>query len=363
MRVAIDGTPLLGARTGVATMVESLVAGFAGRDDTDVVAYAVSGRMALNGTVPNGVRTARSRLPAKVAWWFWERVDRPRIEHWTGAVDVVHGTNYVGPPSASPVVVTVHDLTFLRFPEMCTADTLRFPRLIRRAIGRGAHIHVPSDFVRGEVIDEFGVEPSRVVRIHHGLTTSTAGDPQRGRDRAGAAEYVLAVGTVEPRKNLPALVRAFDAIARDRAGLVLVIAGPSGWGADALTAAIHAARAADRIHRIGYVSPSERADLLAGARVFAYPSLYEGFGFPPLEAMAAGVPVVAGAAGALPEVLGDAALLVEPDDVDALAEALAQLLDNPALREQLVTRGRSRAAAYRWDIAVDGMLTLYRSLR
>ncbi|MBV8949854.1 MAG: glycosyltransferase family 4 protein [Actinobacteria bacterium] len=362
MRIAIDGTPLLGARTGVATMVESLVGRFAARDDTHVVAYAVSGRMSLDGGVPNGVDTARSRLPAKLAWWFWERADRPRIEHWTGAVDVVHGTNYVGPPAASPVVVTVHDLTFLRFPEMCTTDTLRFPRLLRRAFQRGAHVHTPSDFVRDEVIAEFAIDPARVVRIHHGLAPSAAGDASRGRARAGASRYVLAVGTVEPRKNLPVLVRAFDAVAGDDEDLVLVVAGPSGWGAEALAEATRVARASDRIRRIGYVSPAERADLLAGATLFAYPSLYEGFGFPPLEAMAAGVPVVAGAAGALPEVVGDAALFVDPHDADAVAAGLARLTDDETCRADLIARGRARAATYSWDIAVDEMLKLYRSL-
>jgi glycosyltransferase involved in cell wall biosynthesis len=362
VRIAIDSTPLLGARTGVATMVESLVTGLAACDETQVVAYAVSGRMGLDGTVPPHVKTARSRLPALAALWCWERADVPRIEHWTGPVDIVHGTNFVGPPAQSPVVVTVHDLTFLHFPEMCTPATARYPRLIRRALARGASLHVPSDFVRDEVVDAFGIEPSRVTSIHHGLTAVAPGDPVRARQRVGAAEYILAIGTVEPRKNLPVLVRAFDALAASRDELVLVVAGPPGWGADAFTTAVHGARAASRIHRLGYVSSEERADLLAGATVFAYPSVYEGFGFPPLEAMAAGVPVIAGAAGALPEVLGDAALLLDPHDADALSDAVARVLDDPQLREQLVTRGRERAAGYRWDIAVDQMLNLYRSL-
>jgi glycosyltransferase involved in cell wall biosynthesis len=362
VRIAIDGTPLLGARTGVATMVESLVTGMETRDDTEVVAYALSGRMGLVGAVPPGVETARSRLPAKFAWWCWERADRPRIEHWTGRVDVVHGTNYVGPPSASPVVVTVHDLTFLHFPEMCTADTLRYPRLLRRAIARGAYVHVPSDFVREEVVDAFDIDPSRVVRVHHGLSPAPAGDPARGRDRAGASRYILVIGTVEPRKNFPLLVRAFDAVATSDDDVALVVAGPAGWGAEAFTGAVRGARAQNRIHRLGYVTPPERSDLLAGATVFAYPSVYEGFGFPPLEAMAAGVPVIAGAAGSLIEVLGDAAVLVDPNDVDALAHGLTRVLDDPGLRDRLVAKGRLRAARYQWDITVDQLLNLYRSL-
>ncbi len=362
MRIAIDGTPLLGPRTGVATMVESLVDGLGARSDTEVVAYAVSGRMGLDGAVPRTVRTGRSRLPAQVAWWCWERANFPKIEHWTGRVDVVHGTNFVGPPASVPVVVTIHDLTFLHFPEMCTADTLRYPRLVGRALSRGAHVHVPSDFVRHEVIDAFDVEPSRVTRIHHGLTPAAPGNAQRGRARAGAPSYILALGTIEPRKNLPQLVRAFDTLAAGRDELTLVVAGPTGWDGGDFTDAVRTARAGDRVRRLGYVSADERADLLAGAAVFAYPSVYEGFGFPPLEAMGAGVPVVAGAAGALPEVLGDAALLVDPHDVDGLSDGLARALDDDDLRARLVSRGHERAARYRWDITVDQILSLYGSL-
>lgn len=343
-------------------MVESLLDRLAARADTDVVAYAVSGRMGLDGSVPPNVRRGRSRLPAQVAWWCWERIDFPRIEHWTGRVDVVHGTNFVGPPAAAPVIVTIHDLTFLHFPEMCTASTLRYPRLVRRALGRGAHVHVPSDFVRNEVLDTFDVEPSRVTRVHHGLTLAEPGDARRGRERAGALRYILALGTIEPRKNLAQLVRAFDALAADHDDLALVVAGPDGWGAEAFTESVRVAHAADRIRRLGYVAPDERADLLAGAAAFAYPSMYEGFGFPPLEAMAAGVPVVAAAAGALPEVLGDAALLVDPRDVDDLSGALERVLDDNDLRARLVARGHARAGRYRWEITVEQVAELYRSL-
>jgi len=362
VRIAIDGTPLLGARTGVAAMVEPLLAGLAARNDTQVVAYAVSGRMGLDGAVPRGVEATRSRLPARVVRWMWERGDVPRIEHWTGPVDVVHGTNFLAPPARAPVVVTIHDLTFLRFPEMCTPDTLRYPRLIRRALARGAHVHVPSDFVRDEVVDAFGIEQSRVVRVYNGLTAEGSGDAGRGRQRAGASRYILAIGTIEPRKNLPMLVRAFDALAAQHDDLVLVVAGPDGWGTDVFAEAVRTARAGDRVRRLGYVSAAERFDLLAGAAVFAYPSVYEGFGFPPLEAMGAGVPVVASAAGALPEVLGDAAVLVDPHDVDALGGALARVLEEPQLRDDLVRRGLERAGGYQWEIAVDEMLSLYGSL-
>jgi glycosyltransferase involved in cell wall biosynthesis len=271
-------------------------------------------------------------MPARVVRELWARgVAWPRAEHWTGPVDVVHALNYVAPPARVPVIVMVHDLTFVRFPELCTPDTLRYGALVRRAVLDGAVIHTPSEFVAGEVRDEFGVEPDRVVAIHSGLSAVTGGTAETGAALAGGSRYVLALGTVEPRKNLPGLVRAFSAIATEDHDVRLVVAGPDGWDQGQFAAAVARSPNRDRIVRLGYVSSTARRNLLAGATVFAYPSRYEGFGLPPLEAMAVGVPVVAGRAGALPEVLGDAAMLVDPGG-DELAHALTRLLSDETAR-------------------------------
>jgi glycosyltransferase involved in cell wall biosynthesis len=158
------------------------------------------------------------------------------------------------------------------------------------------------------------------------------------------------------------LVRAFDAVAADDADLRLVVAGPDGWGVDAFTAALAQAHHRDRVVRLGWVTDEVRADLLAGATAFAFPSVYEGFGLPPLEAMAAGVPVITTRAGALPETVGDAAVLVEPGDLDALAEAIALVTSDDARRAELVEAGRARAALFSWDETAASMVRLYRSL-
>lgn len=362
LRVAVDGTSLLGRRTGVGHMIDGMVTALAPRPDVDVVTFAVTwrGRTDLARAVPAGTDAATARVPARLARALWTRVDAPRVEHWTGPVDVVHAPNFVAPPARAPVVVTIHDLTFVRYPEMCTADVRRYPRLIRRALGRGAVVHAVSDFVADEVRAEFDLPTERVVRVYAGLRATAGGDAPSGQRLAGAPRYVLALGTVEPRKNLPRLLRAFDAVAADHGDIGLVVAGPDGWDGDAFAAAWDSARHRDRIRRLGYVSEPDRRDLVAGATVFAYPSLYEGFGHPPLEAMAAGVPVVAGRAGALPEVLGDAAVLVDPTDDDDLSAGLAAALDDAALRTGLVTRGHQRVHGYSWERAADELVGLYR---
>lgn len=258
----------------------------------------------------------------------------------------------------------MHDLTTLHFPDLCTADTLAYPHLIERAVARGAWVHTVSRFVAGEVCAAFSVDPDRVVAIANGcdapLPEGPSTDAAAGRRLAGGPRYVLALGTVEPRKNLPLLVEAFDAVAAIDPGLRLVIAGPDGWGAEVLASAWERAHHRRRIRRLGWVSDEQRAALLRGATVFVYPSRYEGFGLPPLEAMAVGTPVVATTAGALPEVLGDAALLITPDDRDALGAALVDVLADDTLRAELAHQGLLRVSRYDWDQCTDDLVALYR---
>ena len=358
VRVAIDATPLLGSRTGVGRAVQGLVAGLAGRSGVALTAYGLTarGHRELAAQLPPGVATTGRPMPAGALLRVWARCDGPRAEWWTGRQDVVHGTNFVVPPARAARLVTVHDLTPVRYPELCTPVARRYPHLIARALAGGAHVHAVSHTIGGEVMDHFGVGPDRVHVVLNGLDRP----PSSGGSPVPGPPYVLGLGTVEPRKNFPRLVAAFDEVADRVTDLELRIAGPAGWGEADLRRAVEGARHRDRIHRLGWVA--DPGALLAGARVFAYPSLYEGFGFPPLEAMALGIPVVAGAAGSLPEVLGDAALLVDPLDVEALAAALVEAIDAGPTRDRLVSSGRDRAGRYSWSGAAAEMEALYRSL-
>jgi glycosyltransferase involved in cell wall biosynthesis len=245
---------------------------------------------------------------------------------------------------------------------MCTPDVLTFDAHIRRSLRDGALVHATTDFVKSEVQDVYGLPDERVVRIYTGPLPIHQGDPDAGHRLAGTERYLVSLGTIEPRKNLPRLVAAFDAIAGDRPDLALVIAGPDGWGQHEYDAAVRAARHRDRIVRLGYISYDQRADLLAGATALAYPSIYEGFGFPPLEAMGVGIPVVASDSSALPESLGDAALLPDPLDTDSIADALARVVDDEALRATLVARGLRRATRYSWDDTATELAAVYHRL-
>ena len=365
MRVAFDLTALHDPRTGIGAFTGELLTRLARHDDLDLIGYSASwrGRNEVATLAPPGVEVATRPMAAQPLRQVWRRIDWPPITWWTGRVDLVHGPNFVVPPGDGAVeLMTVHDLTFVHYPELCKRDVLQFPGLMQRALRRGAHVHAVSEFVGREVVDVFDVSSDRVHVVPNGVDPIAPGDARRGRGLAGGERFILAVGTIEPRKDYPLLIGAFDEVASNDADVRLVIAGQDGWGVAAFDTALHAARHRDRIVRLGFVADDTRADLLAAASVFAYPSRYEGFGLPPLEAMSAGVPVVTTRTGALPDVLGAAARFVEPGDRDALAAAIAEVLQGGAGVDALITEGRVRSAAFSWDACADGVVELYHHL-
>ena len=363
LHVALDGTPLLGLPTGVGVFTSSLLEALSDRDDLALSAYAVSWRTrdGLAARVPPGVSTEQKAMPARPLSMLWSRSNLVSLERFLGPIDVVHGTNFTVPPTKrAGQVVTVHDLTFLRFPELCQADTLRYPMLIERAVRRGALIHTHSNYVAEEIRDYFSVSTHQVRAVHSGIPQLSEPD----RDGAQAITdlrrpYILSIGTAEPRKDLPGLVRAFREIANDLPEVTLVLVGPPGWGTVALDEAVAASGLEKRILRPGYLSDGVLSALLGSARVLAYPSLYEGFGYPPLQAMVAGVPVVSTRAGALSEVIGGASLMVEPFDVEGLARALSIAVTDEAQRSVLVTAGTKRVQDFSWEQTALGLTDLY----
>jgi glycosyltransferase involved in cell wall biosynthesis len=366
LRVALDVTPLIGHRTGVGEFCRGAVGALSARDDVEVDGYVVSWRRRdwARDALPPKVRTEQRPMPARPLHWSWRHAAVPPAEWFVGRQDVVHGTNFVVPPTRHAArVVTVHDLTALRYPEMCDRPTLAYPDLIRRALRSGAFVHTPSFFVAAEVVDAFGVDPGRVRAVHSGIPvrqTVAGTDAAAAVLPPGAQRYVLSLATAEPRKDLAGLVAAFDQLAAQRDDLWLVLAGPPGWGEHQLQSVLDRAAHRARIVRTGWVDDATVAALLERATVLAYPSLYEGFGFPALEAMVRGVPVVATDAGALPEVLGDGAVLVAAGDPNALAEGLAVVLDSPARAAALAAAGRRRSQAFNWVACADGLAALYR---
>ena len=361
LRVAIDATPLMNRLTGVGVMTSALVTRFGRAPELDVSGYVVSWRARdrYELAMPHGATPLRLGWPARLVHQLWQRHDVPRL---VGPWDVVHGTNYVVPPTRTGArVVTVHDLTAWRFPDLVDRHSRAYPTLLRRAVAGGAAVHCVSNAVADEVVGDLGV-PSDVVHvIPNGFDRVLPGDPAAAQRWIGSP-YVLAIGTIEPRKDYVGLIRAMASVWHEQPDVNLVIVGGDGWGINEFEAVARESSTANRLVRVGYVSARDKADLMSGAELLVYPSVYEGFGLPVLEAMDSGLPVVATAVDAVAEVAGGGAELVAPGDPERLAAAILSVLTDCDHRSRLVAAGRARAATFSWDRTATAMIALYRKL-
>lgn len=360
MIVALDVTPLAGPRTGIGHFVAELLRALGDRDaDPEVLPYVLSARTRRNG-LPEGTR--RLPVPAAAAIRWWGRSDRPAFDARLAPATVVHGTNFAAPPTRGlGTVLTVHDCAFVRFPDLCSPAVRALVPAVQRAVDRGAWVHTPTEFVAGEVRELFGTD--RVRAVWHGIPHLTPPGPRPPLvERVLAAgPYVLSLGTLEPRKRPQLLVHALEVLHRSHPDLQVVLAGPDGPARPAVDAAVATlpASARDRVRVVGHVPDDVRSALLHHAAVFAYPTRYEGFGFPILEAMAARVPVVATRGGGVIEVAGGAALLVEATR-DALAEGVQTALADDGERARLVEAGVRRIGRFDWRTSAEGLVSLYR---
>jgi glycosyltransferase involved in cell wall biosynthesis len=285
-------------------------------------------------------------------------------------VDLLH-VQYTAPPFAPcPVVATIHDLSFEHLPETFKLRSRVQLRLTVRATARrAAHVIAPSEHTRRDLIETYGLDPARVTTVP--LAASTRFRPVRDADEIRrvralygiSGEYVLAVGSIQPRKNLGRLVRAYSALrrARGRSNLPqLVLVGKKAWLYGETLRAVEEEGLGGSVVVTGYVSEGDLPALYTGALCFAYPSFYEGFGLPPLEAMSCGAAVLTGDRTSLPEVVGDAGLTVNPFDEGAISAALARLIDDDALRADLRARGLRRAREFDWRETARMTLQVYR---
>jgi glycosyltransferase involved in cell wall biosynthesis len=351
--VAFDIGPLHGPRTGIGFAVEALAAALAARDDVDLRPYVLSFRAALD---PG---TTRLPLPAAVAQRLWARTPHPRVDRWLGGAHLVHGTNYVVPPTVLPTVVSVYDCWFLTHPDQANPDVRRAGAVLRAAIHRGAVVHTSSRATEAVVRSLFpGVAAATVHLGPLPLPPPAAAAPV---PQLEGRPYLLAIGTLERRKNLTTLVRAFGELASQHPDLSLVLAGGDGDDTPAIAATIDTLGpgVSQRVLRTGRVDEPARSWLLRHASVLAYPSLDEGFGFPLLDAMQADTPVVASNAGSIPEVAGGVAPLCDPLDHVALAGNVHTLLVDHAERDRRVQLGRERWPEFQWQRCADEMVHLY----
>ena len=323
----MDVSPLALTRAGTARHIRSLLAALED-EDVEVRRYAMGG-------------SSRALVPVRdVGWYLGVLPARARRD----GVDVLHCPTQRAPVrSGVPLVVTVHDLAVLRHPQTFNRWTREYSRLALPRVARAAtRLIAVSEFTKRELLELLDV-PEEKIRV----IPNAVGEPFTPEGEAADGDYVLAVSTLEPRKNLPRLVEGYGRARLN--GLPLLVAGATGWGGVRVEG--------DGVRWLGEVGDEELARLYRGARCVAYVSLYEGFGLPVLEAMACGAPVVAARAGALEEVSGDAAVLVDPLDPEAIAMGLTEAIDR---REELRARGLQRARAFDWLAVARETVAVYR---
>jgi len=279
----------------------------------------------------------------------------PRVQRATGPVDVVHATTFAIPPKSAPLVVTVHDLVFLDEPGHFTRHGVRFFKRGLALTRRDADVVLVPSRTTFDACVAAGVRESRLRVVPHGVEVPAV-SPAQVKEFVTAQglpeRYVLWCGTLEPRKNVPTLLRAFAAVRRAQPDVGLVLVGPSGWGS------VDVPRDLDGVHLLGFLDGADLHAAYAGASAFCYPSLREGFGLPVLEAMAHGVPVVTSAGTSMAEFADGAGLLVDPLDVDAMAAALLDALGDR--HEVLSAAASAQAARFSWDHAADLTIAAYR---
>ena len=361
----MDYRAALRERSGVGEYTHQLVAALLRRAATNgarstldlwIFSSSWKDRLAVAPEIA-GAHAVDRRVPVSLLNFAWHRLQWPPAELLTGAeFDVTHALHpLIVPSRRAAAIVTIHDLDFLKHPERTRAEIRRdYPALVREHAHRAKRIVTISEFTAGEIVSLLGIARDRIVVCYPGAPSFA---PLGRRVNDG---YVLFLGTLEPRKNIGGLLDAYERLA-GRANA----SGPANAGHSVLPRLVLAGKATDAargwleriarpplngvVQHVGYVEPDKRRDLYAGARLLVLPSFEEGFGMPVLEAMTLGVPVVAANRGALPEVLGDAGLLVDPERPAEIADAIERMLADDTLADRCVARGMERARTFSWD--------------
>jgi glycosyltransferase involved in cell wall biosynthesis len=367
MKVAIMGRSLRGQMSGVVRYTHELVNALVPLVPDDITVLLTRATDGLDGLPVRRIR-APFATPSEYSRAAWEQLVVP-IEMIRLRPDVYHSPNYIVPLALQcPVVVTVHDTLFLDRRLQRLKSHLYLRSLTAMAVRKADRIICVSQHTLEAFAEHFPHAQNRACLVGEGVNPRfKPSDPptvQRFRDTHGLpGRYVLFVGTFEPRKNLARLVAAYEqAIRMTDAPDHLVLAGGSGWKNTDVFERIEASALGRRIHVLGYVAENDLAAAYSGCSVFVYPSLAEGFGLPPLEAMACGAPVVTSDTTSLPETVGDAARLVDPFNVDSIADGLIEVLTDEIARKAYTEAGFARAAEFSWDAVARRTLAVYRDV-
>ncbi len=375
LKIAFNAVPLLSPLTGIGQYAKSLLLELDADKNLLVDKFYAKG---WSGDVrQEGLSSTASRLKNAVRRFVPNSYAMSRAvqQHFFKSgvrafkPDLYHEPNFLAFKFNGPSVITVHDLSWIRYPEMHPLERVRaMEKYFEPGLRRATKIITDSEFVKNELVAVFGVRANQVHSISLGVDSTFR--PLSAREtievlrchELSHGRYWLAVGTLEPRKNLQLVVRAFMRLTpSERQACPLVLIGIKGWKTDALDDQLQPLIRAGEIRRLGYVDRDDLAVLVAGAKALIYPSIYEGFGLPPLEAMACAVPVIVSDVSSLPEVVGDAGLRIDPADVDGLTQYMRQLLEDSDLCDRLGAAGLRRSKSFTWAKCAQDTVDVYKA--
>lgn len=370
LRVGVDIRPFYEPLTGVGWYLHSLLEELAKRDDIELVLFG-DARLTdlgprLHVALPDGLRPAWFDLRGFPPSSFGRRVTAAAYLLWIRleACDVMFGANYFLPRLLSATarrrVITVHDLTYRRFPELLQKETLaNLQREMPRELAHANAIISVSESTRRDLLHDYAIDPARVVAIHSGVPQHKPLPKERATNLP--VRYILFVSTIEPRKDLVTLIDAFERLkASGKYEGALIVVGKIGWKAESAVLRMKMSAVKADIHHLDYVDRERLGAIYANADLFVFPSLYEGFGFPLLEAMAHGVPAIAARSSSLPEVGGDAAIYFEPGNAAQLTTEIDRVLSDDRLRQSLVERGHAQVAKFTWSKSAEETMRVFR---
>ena len=368
--IAIDYTPAYEQGGGIGRYVRELVAELARQPAEFDYRLFVSGadQRRLPAQPGANFRWCPTRITPRWLARIWGRARLPLpVELFTGTTDLYHATDFVLPPTrARHTLLTVHDLSFVRVPETASPSLKAYlDAVVPRSVRRAEHILADSQATKNDLIALYDTPADKITVLLSGVDAhfQRVDDPSvRQKYALTDRPYLFSIGTIQPRKNYVRLIQALAVLREHGHDLDLVIAGGKGWLDDPIHAAIQMLKLDDHVHLIGFAADSDLPALYSAALITAVPSLYEGFGIPVLESMACGTPVITSTVSSLPEVAGDAALLVDPTDLDALIDVLDRLIGSETLRRDLTARGLARARTFTWERSAQQLSDIYRRL-
>jgi glycosyltransferase involved in cell wall biosynthesis len=370
-RIGIDYTSAVRQGAGIGRYTRGLIMALAEIDRVHEYVLFSAGRDPRGTSWPPNFRLRSLPLTDRHLAILWQRLRLPvPVELFTGWVQILHSPDFVLPPTlGARTVLTVHDLSFMRHPECSSPSLLAYLlRAVPRSVRRADVLLADSESTRRDLVELLKVPEERVRVVYPGVEPRFVSEGEQHTmrqqdvlERYGIRPpYILGLGTLQPRKNYPRLIRAYGLLRRRyHVPHQLVIGGGRGWLHEQIDETIRQTRLHEDVRLIGYVADEDLPALYRAADVFAFPSLYEGFGIPVLEAMGCGTPVVTSMVSSLPEVAGKAALMVPPEDVEALAQAMWQLMSDQALRNDLVRRGYEQVKRFTWRQSAGKLLDIY----